>query len=118
MSKSFKEASEELQRRKDEVNRHILDLKRQRDETRSDYHRYASVLKNARELARKKDVKALNELSIREVQIFMSKWNQSKDFRCNYEKSVMQSLEKRQFQDGRIRILDEEAKPTHIKPLV
>ncbi|KAK3184124.1 hypothetical protein Dsin_031410 [Dipteronia sinensis] len=48
------------------------------------YDKYVSVLSNARELARKKDVEALQELSPREVDIFMCRWNRSKDFRCKY----------------------------------
>ncbi|KAK2651134.1 hypothetical protein Ddye_018623 [Dipteronia dyeriana] len=48
------------------------------------YDKYVSVLSNAKELARKKDVKALQELSLREVDIVMCRWNRSKDFRCRY----------------------------------
>ncbi|XP_044501041.1 proton pump-interactor 4-like [Mangifera indica] len=100
---------DEIGRRKDEVNQHILNLKRQQAETRSRYQRYVSVMNNARKLSQKKDVKALEELSLRQVGIFMSKWNKSEVFRCNYEKSMVQSLQIRQlYWDGRIRNLDKE----------
>ncbi|KAH7576943.1 hypothetical protein JRO89_XS01G0179200 [Xanthoceras sorbifolium] len=57
--------------KKEEVKRHIENLMKQQEEARATHNRYVSVMSNARELARKKDVKALQELSLREADIFM-----------------------------------------------
>ncbi|KAL5793762.1 hypothetical protein ACOSP7_002356 [Xanthoceras sorbifolium] len=53
--------------KKEEVKRHIENLMKQQEEARATHNRYVSVMSNARELARKKDVKALQELSLREI---------------------------------------------------
>ncbi|KAL5797553.1 hypothetical protein ACOSQ2_002373 [Xanthoceras sorbifolium] len=94
---------------KEEVKRHIRNLMKQQEEARATHDRYVSVMSNARELARKKDLKALLDLSLKEVDIFMCDWNRSKAFRYNYEKSILQSLDHRRLsRDGRIRNLHEE----------
>ncbi|RDY13503.1 Proton pump-interactor BIP103, partial [Mucuna pruriens] len=62
----------------------------------------ASAYINANWLKRKKDVAALDELSRSEVGNFMLEWNSNKAFREDYEKKVLQSLERRQLgRDGR-----------------
>ncbi|KAL5864862.1 hypothetical protein ACOSQ3_002376 [Xanthoceras sorbifolium] len=95
--------------KKEEVKRYIRNLMKQQEEARATHDRYVSVMSNARELARKEDVKALQELSLREVDTFMCDWNRSKAFRYNYEKSILQSLDHRRLsRDGWIRNLHEE----------
>ncbi|XP_017974565.1 PREDICTED: uncharacterized protein LOC18602310 [Theobroma cacao] len=65
----------ELRQRKVEAQERILNLRQQMNDR---YHEYLSLLSDARELARKKDVGALRKLSQGQVKKFMSKWKTSK----------------------------------------
>ncbi|CAL5200387.1 unnamed protein product [Lathyrus oleraceus] len=54
------------------------------------------------QLVEEKDMGSLDEMSNSEVGKFMLEWNNNKDFREDYEKKVMQSMERRQLSgDGR-----------------
>ncbi|KAL5861073.1 hypothetical protein ACOSQ4_002369 [Xanthoceras sorbifolium] len=100
----------DIQRKRDEAELHIQNMRRQQNEVRSRYYRYVSVLSTARELATEKQVKALKELSNGEIDIFMSHWNKNKVFRRDYKKRILTSLDHRQLSsDGRIKNLDEES---------
>ncbi|KAJ0101929.1 hypothetical protein Patl1_04681 [Pistacia atlantica] len=78
----------------------------------ANFYQSRQVLTKARELAVKKDVKALQEFSEAQVEKFMSLWNSNKAVRDDYEKRILPSLDSRQLsRDGRIRNPDE-------KPLV
>ncbi|KAF8409237.1 hypothetical protein HHK36_005311 [Tetracentron sinense] len=82
----------------------ILELKNQHDEENSNYYQNRSLLNNARELAAKKDILTLEELSHTEVEKFMSLWSSSKAFRDDYEKRILSSLDSRHLsRDGRMR---------------
>ncbi|KAI4333660.1 hypothetical protein L6164_018440 [Bauhinia variegata] len=86
----------------------IQKLRKQRDEGNSYYFQCRTLLNKARELAAKKDVNALDELSQTEVDKFMSLWSNDKAFRNDYEKRILSSLDNRQLsRDGRIRNPDE-----------
>lgn len=62
----------------------------------------------AKELAAKKDVEALKEITEMEVETFMSLWNSNKAFRDDYVRRILPSLDIRQLgRDGRIRNPDE-----------
>ncbi|EOY04595.1 Uncharacterized protein TCM_019815 [Theobroma cacao] len=88
-----------LRQRKVEAQERILNLRQQMNDR---YHEYLSLLSDARELARKKDVGALRKLSQGQVKKFMSKWKTSKTFRISYEISISPSLDNRQLsRDGR-----------------
>ncbi|XP_057531213.1 proton pump-interactor 1-like isoform X2 [Amaranthus tricolor] len=91
----------------------MKELREQRDKGNAPfYNEYRPMLTNAKDIAVKKDVKALEELCSTEVEKFMSQWNRSKAFRDDYEKRILKSLDYRQMsRDGRIRNFDE-------KPLV
>ncbi|KAJ1403433.1 putative proton pump-interactor 1-like [Sesbania bispinosa] len=90
----------------------IQQLRKQRDEGNSYFYQSRTLLNKSRELAAKKDVNALDELSQTEVEKFMSLWNSDKAFRNDYEKRILQSLDMRQLsRDGRMRNPDE-------KPLI
>ncbi|CAO2833393.1 unnamed protein product, partial [Amaranthus hypochondriacus] len=91
----------------------MKELREQRDKANAHfYNEYRPMFTNAKEIAVKKDVKALEELCSAEVEKFMSQWNSSKAFRNDYEKRILRSLDYRQMsRDGRIRNFDE-------KPLV
>ncbi|OMO78495.1 hypothetical protein CCACVL1_14340 [Corchorus capsularis] len=106
-----------LIRRKEEVYKCILSLTNERDEADAKYYEYLSLLSNARELAKRKNVAALEELSSKQVDEFISRWNDSSAFRMSYEKAILPSLDRRQLsRDGRIRNDDEE--PIILKDLL
>ncbi|KAL9249067.1 Proton pump-interactor 1-like protein [Drosera capensis] len=100
----------------DEKKREILEtidqLRGQRDVGNKSFHDYRRLVTDAKVLAANKDIKAVKELSHTSGEDFCSRWNNSKAFRDDYEKRLLQSLDNRQFsRDGRIRNPDE-------KPLV
>ncbi|TYG77807.1 hypothetical protein ES288_D02G005100v1 [Gossypium darwinii] len=75
------------------------------------YDEYVSLLSNAKELARNKDVAALRKLSHQQVEEFMSEWNHPyvKTFKINYEFSILPSLSDRWLSnDGRIGFGDDD----------
>ncbi|GMH24951.1 hypothetical protein Nepgr_026794 [Nepenthes gracilis] len=95
----------------------VKQLRKQREEGNACFYQNHSLLNSAKELAAKKEIKALEELSNAEVDKFMSLWSSSKAFRDDYQKRILLSLDIRQFsQDGRMRNPDEEtlvkAEPT------
>ncbi|KAK9674461.1 hypothetical protein RND81_12G234200 [Saponaria officinalis] len=90
----------------------MQELRKKRDAGNTDYYKNRTIISNVKDLAAKKDVKALEELVNTEVENFMSQWNGNKAFRNNYEKRILLSLDMRQLsRDGRMRNFDE-------KPLV
>ncbi|XP_062168827.1 proton pump-interactor 1-like isoform X2 [Alnus glutinosa] len=107
--------SEELKavtQKRDKAYESIQQLRKQRDEGNAYFYQSRTVLNKARELAAKKDIKALEELSHTEVGNFVSHWSSDKAFRDDYEKRILPSLDSRQLsRDGRMRNPDE-------KPLV
>ncbi|KAK6934252.1 hypothetical protein RJ641_034407, partial [Dillenia turbinata] len=98
--------------KRDKAYETIQELRKQRDEANAHFYQNRSLLNSARELAAKKDIKALEELSHAEVERFMGLWNSEKAFRDDYEKRILPSLDFRRLsRDGRMRNPDE-------KPLV
>ncbi|XP_074290408.1 proton pump-interactor 1-like [Silene latifolia] len=90
----------------------MQELRKKREAVNTDYYKNRTIISNVKDLAAKKDVKALEELVNTEVENFMSQWNCNKAFRSNYEKRILLSLDMRQLsRDGRMRNFDE-------KPLV
>lgn len=90
----------------------IRKLKTQREEGNSCYYENRTFLNKVKQLAAKKDIGAVKDIGNMEVEKFMSCWNSSKDFRDDYERRILPSLDIRQLsRDGRIRNPDE-------KPLV
>lgn len=95
----------------------IQKLRKQRDEGNSFFYQSRTLLTKARDLAAKKEVAALDELSQKEVEKFMSLWNGGKAFRDDYEKRILSSLDMRLLsRDGRMRNPDE--KPLLEEPKV
>uniref|UniRef100_A0A7N0RES9 Proton pump-interactor 1 n=1 Tax=Kalanchoe fedtschenkoi TaxID=63787 RepID=A0A7N0RES9_KALFE len=87
-------------------------LNKQRNDVNAHFYANRSLLNTARELAAKRDVKAMEELANVEVQKFMAQWNNEKAFREDYEKRILSSLDNRFLsRDGRMRNPEE-------KPLV
>ncbi|EOY14217.1 Proton pump interactor 1-like protein [Theobroma cacao] len=104
LSKTF----QGLIQRKQEAYEFLLSTINQCEEAKANYYEYLSLLSNARDLARKKDVAALEELSRRQVDKFMSRWNSSQAFRVSYEKAILPSLDNRELgRDGLVRNDDE-----------
>ncbi|XP_010539250.1 PREDICTED: proton pump-interactor 1-like [Tarenaya hassleriana] len=98
--------------KRDKAFANIQDLRKQRDESNSKFYQSRAVLNKARELAAQKNIKDLEALSHAEVDSFMSLWCSKKNFRDDYEKRILPSLDARQLsRDGRMRNPEE-------KPLV
>ncbi|CAA7407576.1 unnamed protein product [Spirodela intermedia] len=105
---SLQEELAEATQKKDKSYETFNELKKTRSEGNAFYYLYRSLLNNARDLAAKKDVAALEELSNSEVGKFISQWSRDKAFREDYEKRILLSLDKRQLsRDGRMRNPDE-----------
>ncbi|XP_010272430.1 PREDICTED: proton pump-interactor 1 [Nelumbo nucifera] len=94
--------------KRDKAYESLVELRKQRDEANAHYFQTRALLHNARELAAKKDIAALEELSHTEVEKFMSLWSSNKTFREDYEKRILPSLDARLLsRDGRMRNPDE-----------
>ncbi|RDX96545.1 Proton pump-interactor 1, partial [Mucuna pruriens] len=93
-------------------------LKKQREEGNTHFYQSRTLLNIARELAAKKDINALDEVSQTEVEKFMALWNSDKNFRKDYEKRILASLDMRQLsRDGRMRNPDEKPLLEEPKPV-
>ncbi|POO03205.1 Proton pump-interactor [Trema orientale] len=98
--------------KRDKARESVQHLRKQRDEGNAHFYQSRAILNRARDLAAKKDIKALEDLSNLEVDKFISLWSSDKSFRDDYERRILPSLDSRQLsRDGRIRNPDE-------KPLV
>ncbi|GAB4849504.1 hypothetical protein Ancab_004298 [Ancistrocladus abbreviatus] len=102
----------------------LQQLRKKLNEGNTYFDQYRNLLSKARELALKKDIRALEELSYVEIDKFMSVWSSSKAFRDEYEKRILLSLDMRQLsKDGRMRNPDEkplvrvETRPTEIETI-
>ncbi|XP_059302718.1 proton pump-interactor 1-like [Lycium ferocissimum] len=110
--KSLDEELKEVVQKRESTYKHILELRKQRDEGNSPFYKNATILQTAKQLADKKDIEALKKLSKNEVEKFMSFWSVNKPFRDDYKRRILMSLNIRQLsRDGRMRNPDE-------KPLV
>ncbi|KAL3333357.1 hypothetical protein AABB24_033439 [Solanum stoloniferum] len=90
--------------KRDKTYEHILELRKQREEGNSSFYQNSNVLHKVKQLADQKDVGSLKELSVTEVDKFISLWCGSKSFRDDYERRLLQSLDIRQLsRDGRMR---------------
>lgn len=111
--------------KRDKVYDKIRELRNTKEEGNTCYYQNRSLLNDARRLAANKDVTALKELSASEVEEFMAEWNNSKAFREDYEKRLLQSLDMRQLsKDGRMRnpgekpLIAPEPTPAPVEPEV
>ncbi|KAL0906105.1 hypothetical protein M5K25_024570 [Dendrobium thyrsiflorum] len=83
-------------------------LRKERDESNACFFQYRSLMNNVKGLSINKNISALKELSLNEVEKFMTQWSSSKAFRDDYEKRILSSLDARQLsRDGRMRNPDE-----------
>lgn len=94
--------------KRDKARESIHQLRKQREDGNSYFYQSRMVLNRARDLAAKKDIQALEELSNSEIEKFMSLWSSTKSFRDDYERRILPSLDGRQLsRDGRMRNPDE-----------
>nr|CAD1833997.1 unnamed protein product [Ananas comosus var. bracteatus] len=94
--------------KKDKAFENLNELRKARDAANSCYFQNRSLLNNAKELAAKKDIAALETLAHSEVEKFMLQWSNNKEFREDYERRILPSLDSRQLsRDGRMRNPDE-----------
>lgn len=102
--KSLQEEVDVLKEKKEKAYEVLAELRKQRDDGNAYYYQNRSLLNNAKDLAAKKDVRAVTELCHAEVEKFMSVWSSTKSFRADYEKRMLGSLDQRQMsRDGRLR---------------
>ena len=114
---SLQEELQAVTQKREQAYESIQKLRKQRDEGNSNFYQSRTLLTKARDLAAKKDVSALEELSQTEIEKFMSLWNGGKAFRADYEKRILASLDMRQLsRDGRIRNPDEKPLLEEPKP--
>ncbi|KAJ4871086.1 Proton pump-interactor 1 [Raphanus sativus] len=122
LSEKVKAAKDEIQvletelktvtEKRDKAYSNIRELRKQRDETNSGFYQGRNVLNKARDLAAQKNIEELEALSNAEVEKFISLWCSKKNFREDYEKRLLPSLDARQLsRDGRMRNPEE-------KPLI
>ncbi|XP_058095417.1 proton pump-interactor 1-like [Magnolia sinica] len=105
---SMQEELTALSQKRDKAYETLNELRKQREEGNTYYYQNRSLLNNAKDLAAKKDIAALEELSHAEMKKYMSLWNSDKAFRDDYEKRILPSLDSRQLsRDGRMRNPDE-----------
>ncbi|KAL1203074.1 Proton pump-interactor 1 [Cardamine amara subsp. amara] len=98
--------------KRDKAYSNIYELRKQRDEANSVYYQNRTMLNKAKDLAAQKNISELEALSNTEVEKFISLWTSKKNFREDYEKRILASLDFRQLsRDGRMRNPDE-------KPLI
>ena len=116
---SLQEELQAITQKREQAYESVQKLRKQRDEGNSYFYQSRTLLTKARDLAAKKDVSALDELSQTEVEKFMSLWNGGKAFRDDYEKRILSSLDMRQLsRDGRMRNPDEKPLVEEPKPAV
>lgn len=115
LDKDIKALQDEVQAvtdKRDKAFETIKELRKQRDAENALFYEHRKVLNKAKELAVKKDIKALEEYAEVEVEKFMTLWSSNKAVRDDYERRILPSLDARQLsKDGRMRNPDE-------KPLV
>lgn len=103
--------------KRDKARETIQQFRKQREDGNSYFYQSRSVLNKARDLAAKKDIQGLEELSNLEVEKFMVLWSSTKSFRDDYERRILPSLDSRQLsRDGRMRNPDEKPLLAHEEP--
>ncbi|CAA7039681.1 unnamed protein product [Microthlaspi erraticum] len=90
--------------KRDKAYSNIHELRKQRDETNAGFYQGRNVLNKARDLATQKNITDLEALAKAEVEKFVTLWCSKKNFREDYEKRILASLDARQLsRDGRMR---------------
>ncbi|GAA0142150.1 hypothetical protein LIER_35525 [Lithospermum erythrorhizon] len=101
-----------LDEKKKNANESLNDLKNKLRHVNAPFYVNADLLKKFRDHAAQKNIETLKQHTEAEVEKFVSQWASRKDFREDYERRILLSLDMRQLsRDGRMRNPDE-------KPLV
>ncbi|KAH9330154.1 hypothetical protein KI387_002262, partial [Taxus chinensis] len=87
--------------RRDKASVTFYQLRKERDAANASYFQYRAVLTIAKALASKKDKQALEELSQKEVEKFMSLWKSDQIFREDYVKKSSPFYIRQLSKDGR-----------------
>ncbi|XP_068639676.1 proton pump-interactor 1-like [Aristolochia californica] len=96
--------------KRDKAYEALVALRKTREEGNACFYENRALLNKAKDIAAKKDIAALEELSHMEMEKFMALWSSSKSFRDDYEKRILPSLDIRQLsRDGRMRNPDEKS---------
>ncbi|KAI3441531.1 uncharacterized protein J3R85_002119, partial [Psidium guajava] len=104
--------------KRDKAYENMQELRKRRDEANAPFYQNRAILNVAKDLAAKKDICALQELALNEVEKFFSLWNENKSFRYDYLKRVLPSLDARQLsRDGRIKHPNEKPSAVAEEPL-
>ncbi|XP_030549719.1 proton pump-interactor 1-like [Rhodamnia argentea] len=106
--KSFQDELSNVIQKKDIAYETIQELRRKRDEGNACFYRNRTLLNQAKELAARRDVRAIEEIAHSEVENFFALWNGPRSFREDYENRIASSLDFRQMsRDGRTKSPDE-----------
>ncbi|KAJ6823970.1 proton pump-interactor 1 [Iris pallida] len=114
---SLEEELRSISERRDKAFETLNALRRVRDEANACFYQNRSLLNLAKDLAAKKDTKALEELSQSEVDKFIKEYSSDKAIRVDYERRILSSLNSRQLsRDGRMRNPDEKPIVVELPP--
>lgn len=79
------------------IHNRIMRAQNKVDEQAGCYNAYVTLMDKVKELAAKKDLVALEQLSGTQVEGFVQRWQRDKDFRANYNRSVRSSTHQAQL---------------------
>ncbi|XP_068665774.1 proton pump-interactor 1-like [Aristolochia californica] len=107
--------------KRDKAYEALVALRKTREGGNACFYENRALLNKAKDVAAKKDIAALEELSHIEMEKFMALWTGNKSVRDDYEKRILPSLDVRQLtRDGRMRNPDEKpliaAQPIQAEP--
>ncbi|XP_047306888.1 proton pump-interactor 1-like [Impatiens glandulifera] len=91
-------------KKRDEELEKLQKLRKEKDFGNGSFNANRALLNDARNLAGKQDIEKVKELSETQVKSFISSWSSKKEFREDYERRILASLDARQLsRDGRLR---------------
>ncbi|KAI6690371.1 hypothetical protein NL676_027199 [Syzygium grande] len=106
--KSLQDDLSNVIQKKDKAYETIQELRKKRDEGNACFYHNRTLLNKVKELAARRDVNAIEEISHSEVENFFALWNGPRSFREDYENRITLSLDFRQMsRDGRTKSPDE-----------
>ncbi|KAF8025820.1 hypothetical protein BT93_F2601 [Corymbia citriodora subsp. variegata] len=106
--KSLQDELSVVNQKRDKAYETIQELRRKRDEGNACFYRSRALLNQVKELAARRDVRAIEEIAHSEVENFFALWNGPRSFREDYENRITLSLDFRQMsRDGRTKSPDE-----------
>lgn len=123
--RSLEAELEAATKKRDEELEKLQSLRKDKDVVNGSLIANRALLNDARNHANNKDIEKLKELSETQVKNFISSWSNKKEFREDYERRILGSLDARQLsRDGRLRnpgekpLIEASAPPPQVKPAV